>query len=61
MNAEGTGASVTCSVIPMLSVRTGARAIEFYKSAFGAIEVYQSLGGNSKASCGSWKGRDAQA
>jgi PhnB protein len=25
----------------MLSVRNGARAIEFYKSAFGAIEVYR--------------------
>jgi PhnB protein len=24
----------------MLSVRNGARAVEFYKSAFGAIEVY---------------------
>jgi len=25
----------------MLSVRNGARAVEFYKSAFGAIEVYR--------------------
>ena len=25
----------------MLSVRQGARAVEFYKSAFGAIEVYR--------------------
>ena len=30
-----------CSIAPMLSVRTGARAVEFYKSAFGAIEVYR--------------------
>src|SRR3989475_8176269 len=29
------------SVTPMLSVRNGARAVEFYKSAFGAIEVYR--------------------
>jgi len=33
--------SVLCSVAPMLSVRNGARAVEFYKSAFGAIEVYR--------------------
>ena len=37
----GTGTSVVCSVAPMLSVRNGARAVEFYKSAFGAIEVYR--------------------
>src|SRR6058998_3677657 len=39
--APGTGTSVTCSVAPMLSVRQGARAVEFYKAAFGAIEVYR--------------------
>ena len=37
----GTGTSVVCSIAPMLSVRNGARAVEFYKSAFGAIEVYR--------------------
>src|SRR5438093_3506784 len=37
----GTGTSVACSVVPMLSVRNGVRAVEFYKSAFGAIEVYR--------------------
>src|SRR6266850_1903491 len=36
----GTQTSVV-SVAPMLSVRNGARAVEFYKSAFGAIEVYR--------------------
>ena len=30
-----------CSIAPMLSVRNGARAVEFYKSAFGAIEVFR--------------------
>jgi len=35
------GTSVACSVAPMLSVRNGARAVEFYKSGFGAIEVYR--------------------
>ena len=29
------------SVAPMLSVRNGARAVEFYKAAFGAVEVYR--------------------
>jgi PhnB protein len=37
----GTGTSITCSIAPMLSVRHGARAVEFYKSAFGAIEVFR--------------------
>src|SRR5882724_3023772 len=37
----GTGTSVVCSVAPMLSVRNGAGAVEFYKSAFGATEVYR--------------------
>ncbi len=35
------GTSVVCSLAPMLSVRNGARAVEFYKSAFGAIEVFR--------------------
>ena len=34
-------ASVVCSLTPMLSVRNGARAVEFYKAAFGALEVYR--------------------
>jgi PhnB protein len=29
------------SVSPMLSVRNGARAVEFYKEAFGATEIYR--------------------
>src|SRR6266480_3202766 len=42
MNTDAdTGTSVVCSVAPMLSVRNGARAVEFYISAFGAIEVYR--------------------
>src|SRR6476661_6350410 len=36
---EGTSAGY--SVAPMLSVRNGARAVEFYKTAFGATEVYR--------------------
>ena len=33
--------AVVCSVAPMLSVRQGARAVEFYKSAFGAVETFR--------------------
>src|ERR1043165_5914592 len=29
------------SIAPMLSVRNGARAVEFYKSAFGATELFK--------------------
>src|SRR5262245_42575326 len=29
------------SIAPWLSVRNGARAVDFYKSAFGAIETYR--------------------
>ena len=36
-----TGTSIICSIAPMLSVRNGARAVEFYKSAFGAVEIYR--------------------
>jgi PhnB protein len=37
----GTGTVVDCSIAPMLSVRHGARAVEFYKSAFDATEVFR--------------------
>jgi PhnB protein len=33
--------SIACSCAPMLSVRNGARALEFYKSAFGATEAFK--------------------
>ena len=33
--------TIAYSVAPMLSVRNGARAVEFYKSAFGATEVFR--------------------
>jgi PhnB protein len=42
MSADaGTQTPVVCSIAPMLSVRNGARAVEFYKAAFGAEEVYR--------------------
>jgi PhnB protein len=34
-------ALIACSVAPFLSVRNGARAVEFYKLAFGATEVFR--------------------
>jgi PhnB protein len=37
----GTRTSVVCSIAPMLSVRKGAEAVKFYKSAFGAVEIYR--------------------
>ena len=37
----GTRTQIATSVAPMLSVRNGARAVEFYKSAFGATEVFR--------------------
>ena len=34
-------AKVATSITPWLCVRGGARAVDFYKSAFGAIEVFR--------------------
>jgi PhnB protein len=34
-------ASFRCSIAPWLSVRNSGKAVEFYKSAFGATEVYR--------------------
>src|SRR3954469_5476824 len=36
-----TDTPIVYSIAPMLSVRNGARAVEFYKSAFAAVEVYR--------------------
>ena len=33
--------SIPCSIAPWLSVRDSTKAVEFYKSAFGAIETYR--------------------
>lgn len=37
----GVTASIRSSISPLLSVRNGARAVDFYKAAFGAREVYR--------------------
>lgn len=41
MKTDAGATSVGCTLAPMLSVRSGAKAVEFYKSAFGAVEVYR--------------------
>lgn len=39
--SELTGDDTRCSIQPFLSVRNAARAVEFYKAAFGAIETFR--------------------
>jgi PhnB protein len=39
--ASATERSIVPSIAPMLSVRNGARAVDFYKSAFGARELFR--------------------
>lgn len=36
-----TSAGIPCTIAPLLSVRRGAEAVEFYKAAFGAVEVFR--------------------
>ena len=36
----GQSAAPSCSIVPWLSVRNAAQAVEFYKVAFGAEEVF---------------------
>jgi PhnB protein len=38
---RASGASFRCSIAPWLSVRNSAQAVNFYKSAFGASEVFR--------------------
>lgn len=40
-------ATIPSTIAPWLSVRNGARAVDFYKSAFGATEVFRMDGGDS--------------
>ena len=34
-------ASFQCSIAPWLSVRNGAKAVDFYQAAFGAVEAFR--------------------
>lgn len=45
---DPTTQAVQTSVLPQLSVRRGREAIEFYKAALGAVEVYR-VGGTDEA------------
>jgi PhnB protein len=38
---SSTGSQTKTSIAPMLSVRKGAKAIDFYKAAFGASELFR--------------------
>ncbi len=40
-------AAIRTTIAPWLSVRNSARAVEFYKSAFGAAEVFRMESGDS--------------
>src|SRR5947207_12047114 len=35
------GSAIACTIAPMLSVRRGSQAVDFYKAAFGAVEVFR--------------------
>ena len=39
MSIESSDSRFATSVVPNLSVRRGTRAVEFYKNAFGAVEI----------------------
>jgi PhnB protein len=39
-NTEINTSPISTSIVPWLTVRNSAKAVEFYKSAFGAIEIY---------------------
>ena len=39
--AKDPSKEIVVSIAPWLTVRDGVKAIEFYKSAFGAVEVYR--------------------
>jgi len=41
MNTDNLQSSFKGSLAPWLSIRDSARAVEFYKAAFGAVEVYR--------------------
>ena len=39
--STSTASAFGYTIAPMLSVRNGARAVEFYKAALGAVEVFR--------------------
>ena len=47
MNKPSDAAAAVSSIAPWLTVRNSAEAVEFYKTAFGADEVYRLQNGDS--------------
>jgi PhnB protein len=43
--------SIPTTVVPFLSVRNGAKAVDFYKNAFGAEEIYRHDGPDGTVVC----------
>jgi PhnB protein len=41
MDGNSGGVTMRNSIVPWLNVRESAKAVEFYKAAFGAVEVYR--------------------
>jgi len=41
MGKDAPADPVSSSIVPWLSVRNSGQAVEFYKAAFGAVEVYR--------------------
>jgi PhnB protein len=41
MTKPTASSSIACTIAPMLSVRRGTQAVDFYKAAFGAVEVFR--------------------
>lgn len=41
MGGDSAGVAIQNSIVPWLTVRESAEAVEFYKAAFGAVEVYR--------------------
>jgi PhnB protein len=41
MSPDAHATTIATSIAPMLSVRRGAQALDFYRSAFGATEVFK--------------------
>ena len=41
MGTDAAAVPFACSIVPWLSVRNSADAVDFYKTAFGAVEVYR--------------------
>ena len=46
MSSDSPAIHISPSIAPWLSVRNSAEAIEFYKGAFGAVEVFRLDGGS---------------